>query len=423
MHASMMLVSAFALSCLPRLAAAQETTPTPSASPSASPTPTLSPEDQKLLDEIEAATSKVKPSGSSTQTTAQSAPGIGGGPANLLNPAIAFDGLFAAAAYSGPQGPSSAHDPIGTGLTLQNLELTLSANVDPYMRADGHIIFTLEGVEVEEAYLTTLALPYSLQIKAGQFFTPFGRHNRIHPHAWQFADQNLVNVLIFGGDGLRNPSVSMSWLAPLPVYTEVLAAVIDARGPTATSFLGEVAPPATERVVDSPADMLYLGKASISFPIGESLTVLAGASGLTGPNPTSATARTVIAGGDLYVKWRPPSSLHRFAWFQAEAIAREYDVGDQTQRDEGFYAFAGARVSQRYEVGVRAESIRSDRVLDPLALPWRNRFSSAITFRPSEFSKIRVQGNYDVQAGAEDPVLGAILQWEFLIGAHGAHAF
>jgi len=86
-------------------------------------------------------------------------------------------------------------------------------------------------------------------------------------------------------------------------------------------------------------------------------------------------------------------------------------------------AMAGARVSRRLEVAVRGESVRSDRLLDPEALPWRNRFAGQVTFRPSEFSKLRLQGNYDVLPQDADPILGGMLQWEFLIGAHGAHTF
>ena len=418
-------VPLFVVLCAPSLAMAQ---PAPTAVPSAptpmpSPIPTgaLGPDDEKLLKEIEGEARATRPA--SPPPTAPSGPGAG--LSNLYNPAIALNGLFAAAAFSESERPEpGAHDPQGTGFTLQNLELTLSANVDAYLRGDAHVIFTLEGVEVEEAYLTTLTLPGSLQVKAGQAFTPFGRQNKIHPHGWQFVDQNLVNVLLFGGDGLRNPGASLSWLAPLPVYTELLGAVVHSRGETAVSFLGETPEGVEERPIDSADDLVYLGKLSLSFPIGPSLTVLGGVSGLAGPNPTAAYASTRIAGGDLYVKVKPASAIYAFGFLQAEVMAREYELADaDVQRDEGFYAMAGARVSRRLEVAVRGESVRSDRLLDPEALPWRNRFAGQVTFRPSEFSKLRLQGNYDVLPQDADPILGGMLQWEFLIGAHGAHAF
>ena len=42
---------------------------------------------------------------------------------------------------------------------LQEVELAFQATVDPYVRGDVFLTFSDEGVEIEEAYLTTLALP------------------------------------------------------------------------------------------------------------------------------------------------------------------------------------------------------------------------------------------------------------------------
>jgi hypothetical protein len=52
----------------------------------------------------------------------------------------------------------------------------------------------------------------------------------------------------------------------------------------------------------------------------------------------------------------------------------------------------------------------------------RYRISPALTFYPSEFSKIRLQYNYDriENTGSENSVW---LQFEFLLGAHSAHKF
>ena len=52
----------------------------------------------------------------------------------------------------------------------------------------------------------------------------------------------------------------------------------------------------------------------------------------------------------------------------------------------------------------------------------RTRFSPDLTFYPSEFSKLRLQYNYDHGAlfGTDHSVW---LQLEFLLGAHAAHKF
>ena len=66
------------------------------------------------------------------------------------------------------------------------------------------------GVEVEEAYLTTLALPANLQVRASQFLTRFGRLNSTHPHAWDFTDQPLVNGRFFGGERVERRADALS---------------------------------------------------------------------------------------------------------------------------------------------------------------------------------------------------------------------
>ncbi|MBI3995691.1 MAG: hypothetical protein HY349_06935 [Nitrospirae bacterium] len=54
----------------------------------------------------------------------------------------------------------------------------------------------------------------------------------------------------------------------------------------------------------------------------------------------------------------------------------------------------------------------------------RYRISPNLTFYPSEFSKWRLQYNYDLAEHLDDKPLHAVfLQFEFLIGSHGAHQF
>jgi len=378
----------------------------------------LSEEDAQLLKEIES-TLGPAPAPTPLQTgTRLSTVGRASAP-SLFNPALSLDGLFSASGYSSSDLPSAgAHDPQGTGFTLQNLELSLAASVDPYLRAITHITFTLEGVEVEEAYATTVGLPGGLQLKAGHFFTSFGRQNAIHPHTWQFAEQNMANVLVFGPDGLRSPGVQLSWLMPLPFYLEVQTAVQEARGETVESFIGE-----GTRLVNDLRDVLFTGRTTAFIPASEAVSVLIGASAANGPNSSSNSSRTYLAGADVYVKVKPANELYRFAFVQVEGVVRRYDLVDGSQKDGGFYVQAGARFARRWESALRFEDLRPDATLNSETPIWRERYSAQLTFRPSEFSKLRLEGTYDLSEGESSPVLGAILQFEFMIGAHGAHGF
>jgi hypothetical protein len=63
---------------------------------------------------------------------------------------------------------------------------------------------------------------------------------------------------------------------------------------------------------------------------------------------------------------------------------------------------------------------------DPSADPARERrfrVSPDVTFYPSEFSKWRLQYNRDDIQSRDKPVHSVFLQWEFMVGEHGAHKF
>lgn len=368
----------------------------------------------------------VTPSRAEFPSTAYTgSPGAG---AKALNPDVSLDGLFALSQFNvaSPLTFEEGHDPHGNGVQLQNLELTLGASVDPYFRADANIVFNQSGeVEVEEAYATSLDFPWNLQLKAGAFFTGFGRLNAVHPHAWSFVNKPLVLSRMFGGDGLRNPGGQLSWLTSLPWYSEIIGSYQTSTGSTAVSFRG---PKATMRSV---GDGFFLMRSNNFTSISEELALNFGASWATGTNATGDRTRTNIIGGDLYLKYRRSSALS-FVSLQIEALKRYYETPSQRFDDWGAYAELGWRVVapfERWVLGARLDYV-SDKPT-PVATsgdPDRDtvkrwRVSPAVTFYPSEFSKIRLQYDHDVQDGAEKPQQMIALQFEYIIGAHGAHKF
>ena len=73
-------------------------------------------------------------------------------------------------------------------LHLRAAELVLFAPVDPYFNLYANLPVTEEGIELEEAYAVTTALPAGWQVKGGKFKSNFSRLSAQHPHAWDFAD-------------------------------------------------------------------------------------------------------------------------------------------------------------------------------------------------------------------------------------------
>jgi hypothetical protein len=138
-----------------------------------------------------------------------------------FNPDIGVIGDFRAAYISKGDKKIDAY--------LEETELSFRSVVDPYIRADFFFSFSRDpetkeyGVEVEEGFLTTLALPAQLQLKAGKFRQTIGRINPLHPHALPFADMPVAYTNYFGDEGLNDEGLSVSWLLPTTsVYQELV---------------------------------------------------------------------------------------------------------------------------------------------------------------------------------------------------------
>jgi hypothetical protein len=307
--------------------------------------------------------------------------------------------------------------------------MAISKAVDPYFRFDSNIVFSQDGVEIEEAYATTLSLPWNLQLRAGQFLTRVGRLNSTHPHSWAFVDQPFVLGRIFGGEGNRGLGLEASYLMPLPWYVELVASATDATGAeTARSFFGAVDPG-----VESPLDFQSTVAAKQFFPLSEDLSLAWGLSGVSGPNATGPNKRTEVYASDLYLKYRPITyASHTVVSLQAEWFYRRRHIPGDVLSDLGGYASLFWRFSQRWGTAVRYEHGtptwgRAGRVfndyLDPSWIGQRQRVSANVTFWPTEFSRLRLQGSSDVLAWNDQANWALFLTAEFLIGAHGAHKF
>jgi hypothetical protein len=381
------------------------------------------------------------------------------------------------------------HDPNQRGFTVQGAELNLQGAVDPYFRGNANVLFSIDSagesfVELEEAWLESVALPGNFQIRAGQLMSDFGRINTLHTHAWGFVDSPLVNARLLGPDGLRNPGARLSWLAPTPFYSELFLGIQNSHGETASSFRSSGHSHGDEdedelpfgyrhadndRGVRGLGDLLFTPRYAMSFDLTDKQTLLLGVSGAFGPNSSGGEGDTMtqIYGVDFYWKWKPTDAHAGFPFvsFQTEAMLRRYELGAfdwdedgdgllsdgeledtttglpaalgaETVTDYGFYSELLYGFRKGWVAGVRFDYVGSRKAdyedlelaldgdvlgRDPLrAQRWR--VSPNLTWYPSEFSKIRLQYNYDDrrQLGEDHSVW---LQFEFLLGAHAAHKF
>jgi hypothetical protein len=377
---------------------------------------------------------------------------IAGGGKNYMN--ISFDGLFALA-YSSARDLDHIevgdHDPQQRGFNARNIELALDGAVDPYFEGFANIVFKLDNdnetdVEVEEAFMQTTNLPFNLQLKAGQFFAAFGRLNPVHPHAWDFADAPLVSGLFLGPDGLRGVGAQVSWTLPLPWYSQLIFAGQNGRGGTGFSFRNPgddgifFDRVTTDREARGLQDFVWIPRWENSVDLSPTQVVLAGVSGAFGSNETGANSRTQIYGADLLYKWKSSHAEGGFPFvkWQTEAMYRRFEAGrgvDQsfpvaeTFHDWGMYSQVLWGFKKGWVAGVRGDYVhmQDSHFTDDLDRQSRSRVSANLTWYPTEFSKLRLQYNHDFLESnfflSDRQVDSVFLQFEFILGAHGAHKF
>ena len=323
--------------------------------------------------------------------------------------------------------------PFTEGFNLRAVELWFFAPVDPYFNLYATLPITENGIEVEEAYFVTTALPAGLQVKGGKFKSGFGRFNAFHPHAWDFVDAPLVYKLFFGGngEGLIEKGAQLTFLPNLPIYTILGAEIL--QGDNDTLFGPDAG--------SGPHAYTAFAKSSLDF--GGSHSILFGGSVVGGKTKTTSYAPdtllqgdTVLYGLEFTYKWKP--SRWRSFILQSEYLYRHQTgnltdtvspfTTDSLNRDQdGFYVQALYQIN-RWRMGGRFdrmaifkdEVVRAGQELSFSGQPYR--LTGAIEFNPTEFSRIRLQYNYDNSDPSKENQ-EIFLQFILAIGAHGAHAY
>lgn len=359
-----------------------------------------------------------------------------------------------------------AHDPERRGFTLQQLELALKGAIDPYFIGEAYIVFSEEGAELEEAFFTTISLPYNLQLEGGFFLTEFGRNNPRHPHQWYWIDQPVINTRLFGGEGTRAAGFRLSGLLPTRWYSELQFGLQDPTSAQAVSFMGE--PPGQDHgaageaeteeegiggyaivgqnEIQNPSDLLYLGRWVNGGDITPAWSAQLGLSLLHGPNTTGREGETWIYGLDVITKWRPARNFRGwpFLLWQSEIMKRDYKVDqsdpnfepgetDDSLRDWGLYTELLYGFRYQWSAGLRFEYAtgsgngEESRDADPFRSD-RYRVSPLLTYHPSEFSRIRLQYNFDhakyLKVEDRDEAVHSVwLGFEYILGAHPPHEY
>lgn len=447
---------------------------------------------ERRLAELEGALERVQARQAAVEAAppapAPPAPAPSGGRDRSFNPDISLIGDFLIAATDEP-GVERDVD-----LGLSEIEIGFQGVIDPYVRFDVFaafhehsdeaplglpLAFAEHGheddehadedeahsedehgsgleVELEEAVLTTLALPGGLQVRAGRFRQPMGRQNLVHLPEDPWADQPTVNRAFFGDDQLIDDGLQLSWLLPTPFYWELAGTIT--RGPSES--------PTFTRSEDD--DFLHVLHSRWFADFSDTTSAQIGASWATGPADEHGRESSEVAGIDFTLKWTP--SAYRGLTWQSEVFWRDRPIpwgghGDDDHDDDhddeheysllvalgdddhdedhdddhddehgedevfatlsdwGFYTWLDARLSKRWQLGLRVDHVDYDDEFFEDEVDDRWDASLVATFRPTEYQALRVQAKQTWDDLAEDEYFTVYLNWVWSLGAHGAHPY
>jgi len=331
----------------------------------------------------------------------------GTGGEKVFNPDIAVIGDFLGAIGSNKVNPDPA-------LQMHESEASFQAIIDPYARADFFLSFGQEGVELEEGYITFPALPGGLLMRVGKMRAAFGKVNTLHNHVLPWTDRPIMtNNLVAGEEGINDAGISVARLIPNKwVFLEATAQAYrgDSNDVFHSSKRGELA---------------YVGHFRGYQDITESTNVDLGVSYARGHNPAGLADfdlgrfRTTLWGADATIRWRPlKRSIYRSFVGRSEYVWSGRAQPNGVQHARGYYIAGDYQFARRWFAGLRYD--HSGRAADASLVDKGQ--SAVLTYWPSEFSQLRAQ--YRRTQYADAPIANELLfQFQFSIGAHGAHPF
>jgi hypothetical protein len=340
------------------------------------------------------------------------------------------------------------------GFSIDHTELAISASVDQLFKGYANFAFADEEVEVEEAWFQTLGLGKGFTLKGGRFLSALGYQNEQHPHAWDFADNNLVYEALFGESYVQD-GLQLKWVAPTDLFIEPFVEI--GRG---ANF------PGTDRNENGIG--AWTAGVHAGGDVGVSNSWRAGLSYLTtkasdrefeGDDTSDVEVLGYFSGdsktwlADFVWKWAPNGNAkERNFKFAAEYFRRDESgtlycdaadplvpsadctggKGPYKSNQSGMYAQAVYQFMSHWRAGYRYDKLwRGDADFNGADIGGTiatlenydpSRHSLMLDWSPSEFSRLRLQYSKDKSMQGQDENQWFV-QYIHSLGAHGAHKF
>jgi len=314
---------------------------------------------------------------------------------NYFNPQISLIADF--------RGVLAHDDPNERRGRLQEVEVGLVADIDPYLRGEVYLAWHNEDghthADVEEAFAKYNRFAPNTQLKVGKIAGAIGRVNRNHPDQLQFLGYPLVIQDLFGEEGLRAPGASASYLFPGERFHELTVEALDPEdGPV---FMGgDLAKPT------------WVGRYRTFFDFSEDLSAQLGGSYANGQ---AVNGRASVYGADFTMKWQP-GTKGKSAMLETEAYWCDPKVPGATKTFGMFAALTYEVLPRWFFTG------KVDYSEIPATTDIHRAWSLGATFKLTEYQHWRLE--YRRVTSNFAPAFGTLtLQFQFAMGPHPAHKY
>lgn len=336
------------------------------------------------------------------------------------------------------------------GFGLGETEFSASGSIDDWFYGKfTSVLASHDGgteIELEEAFIQTLAMPAGTSIRAGRFLSDIGYLNPQHMHTDAFINRPAVYRAFLGGhyfdDGVR-----VSWVAPTDIYWTV----------GTEAFTGEKlrdeSPESDSTVGVYTAYTKLGGDLGVASSWQFGLSYLHNQNGRLGhhsPQQSHDHDHSALYTGkhlygvDFVYKWAPQGN-YKYRHFTlsteyfrlTEFLPKEYQI-TPTQLpshdyQQGWYVSGVYQLTPRWSAGLRYGQLATEERHVDLAnstLEFEEQrvkeTDVVFTWHHSHFSQVRLQYSYLDNYGHEDyPTYDHIVSLQFVmtLGAHGAHQF
>ena len=268
--------------------------------------------------------------------------------------------------------------------------------------------------EIHEAFLGSHKIISGLNAKAGQFFLGIGRLNQVHRHDWSFISPPKFFKEYFGGEGVLDSGLEISYLLPLPFYLDVTAGLMSGWTFGHSHNKGQ-----------QPLIPTHYFRLKTFVDAGDSFGLALGLNYLGRKSYDNESLHfaglDAVAKGDLFGK---EYSLEFENWFRLKT-----SNANETEVSTGFYIFPQYEFINNFKLGtlfdyytILSHKNRSGEKIENYDFS----ISPTLSYHSSEFAYFRLAYEYskEVQEGHSDKNKHTVnFQMVFLLGAHPAHDF